>query len=96
MSDLVDPAQIEEIVGVERDKEIHYGRAVSADKTVYILHSRRCVNSEIDLRTCEYSVALDKGLLAKDWRDFVDVPVALEIKEGRLVPASKAVTTSSE
>ena len=96
MSDLVDPAKIEDIVGVQRQKDDHIGRAVSEDKTTYILHSRRCVNSGIDLRYCEFSKALDLGLRAKDWRDFVDTPVILEVKEGRLIPVSRFEETVSE
>ena len=38
MSDLVNPADIERIVGVQRHPKRHYARAVSAEQTVYILH----------------------------------------------------------
>lgn len=63
MSDLVPTADIERIVGIERHQTAHYARAVSAEETVYILHSHDCKNSGIDLRECRYSIALDRGIL---------------------------------
>lgn len=62
MSDLVPADQIEQIVGARRHKLAHLGRAVSAEQTVYVLHSFACRDSGIDLRTCVYSRALDAGI----------------------------------
>lgn len=42
MTDLVPADQIEQIVGARRHPLAHLGRAVSAEQTVYILHSQRC------------------------------------------------------
>ncbi len=39
--------QIEQIVGIRRHSQAHFGRAVSAERTVYILHSQRCLDSGI-------------------------------------------------
>jgi hypothetical protein len=57
MTFLVPPENIEEIVGVSRHHDQHWGRAVSAQRRVYILHSQECldafkaiVDSETDLR----------------------------------------------
>ncbi len=85
MTDLVPADRIEKIVGMSRHPTDHLGRAVSAEQTVYILHSAECRDSGIDLRDCEYSTALDDGI---DPDDFVgDMPVLLEITDGHLVGA---------
>lgn len=59
MTDLVPTAEIVRIVGVPRHRTAHFGRLVSAEGTIYILHSHDCRNSGIDLRDCRFSVALD-------------------------------------
>ena len=87
MPDWVDADQIEEIVGVKRHNKNHRGRAVSAEQTVYILHSQECLDSGADLRDCMFSVVLDRGIRIKEWVE--DVPVTLRIRDGRLVPLSK-------
>lgn len=86
MSDLVDASQIERIVGVKRHRQAHYGRAVSAEQTVYILHSQRCLDSGIDLRDCRFSRALDQGIRPSSWEGHEDVPVGLGVWQDRLVP----------
>ena len=87
MSNLVPAEDIERIVGAQRHASRHYGRAVSAEQTVYILHSQQCKDSGIDLRDCEFSQALDLGIVESDWDGQEDTPVSLEIRtEGRLAP----------
>jgi hypothetical protein len=86
VSDLVPTEDIERIVGIARHRKVHYGRAVSAEETVYILHSRACLDSGIDLRDCRFSVALDEGINMEAWLDMQDVPVALGVWDGRLIP----------
>lgn len=65
MTDLVDPSEIEEIVGIERHATKHYGRLVRQNGSwrLFILHSQRCVETHEDLRLCVYSQALDKGVV---------------------------------
>lgn len=87
MSDLVPASDIERIVGVDRHRKVHYGRAVSAEQRVYVLHSHECKDSGIDLRDCPYSVALDRGIDERDWSGREDVPVELAVEHERLVPA---------
>lgn len=86
MSDLVDPGTIEKIVGARRHQSEHLGRAVSAEGKVYVLHSRDCVGSNIDLRECPFSVALDKGIEApavwSAWERAQDVTVYLRTVGG--------------
>lgn len=90
MSELVNPAEIEAIVGCPRHDEYHYARAVSSEQTVYVLHSRRCVESTPDLRDCPFSVALDRGIEHhtpwSGWRHCQDRPVRVEVVMGWLVP----------
>lgn len=90
MSELVPAEDIEQIVGVERHPTEHYGRAVSAEETVYILHSQDCFDRGIDLRKCSYSVALDRGiehpLPWTGWRRVQDKPTRLSIQRGFLMP----------
>ena len=86
MSELVDSSKVAGIVGTERGLDCHYGRAVSAEQKVYILHSYRCLASGIDLRDCVYSLALDNDIDLYDWKGCLDVPVVLDIQGIRLVP----------
>lgn len=86
MSDLVPADQIEQIVGIRRHRQAHFGRAVSAEQTVYILHSQRCLESGIDLRECRFSLALDEGIDRDQWTGFEDRPVALGVWGTRLIP----------
>ena len=77
MTDLVNPLDIERIVGTPRHPEDHYGRAVSAEQQFYILHSARCLSTCRDLRDCPFSLALDRGIDLVMWRYAVDRPVRL-------------------
>jgi hypothetical protein len=79
VSDIVPAEDIERIVGVERHPTEHWGRAVSAEQRVYILHSQECLDSGRDLRECPYSLALDNGIDPFDWTE--DVPVSLWLDE---------------
>lgn len=90
MSDLVPASEIERIVGVDRHPTEHWGRAVSDEQTVYILHSAACLASGIDLRQCDYSVALDNGIELTDWAGREDQPVRLGFDDGWLVPTETA------
>jgi len=83
MSDLVPADRIEAIVGVARHPTDHIGRAVSAEETVYILHSQECRDSGVDLRECPYSLALDFGIDPGAW--VKDAPVRLAFVDDRLV-----------
>lgn len=84
MSDLVPASDIERIVGADRHPTDHLGRAVSAEQTVYVLHSQACLDSGVDLRDCAYSVALDRGIDTRVWVQ--DRPVRLAIFDGELMP----------
>ncbi|MDQ6524309.1 hypothetical protein RB608_11890 [Nocardioides sp. LHD-245] len=88
MADLVDPAEIETIVGARRHAHQHLGRAASAEQTVYVLHSQRCKDSGIDLRDCPFSIALDLGIDPEDWRGYMDRAVVLATRRGRLFPVT--------
>lgn len=94
MTDLVNPNEIEEIVGVKRDPLLHWGRAVSAEQTVYILHSQECVDSGIDLRDCAFSKALDKGINPNKWVE--DCPVVLMRLTTMAVDEDSLVQTVTE
>lgn len=87
MANLVDPDEIEEIVGTKRHRRAHWGRAVRDDMVFYILHSQNCVEDNPDLRACPFSVALDQGIDLDTWKDLMDRPVLLQIRGGRLRPA---------
>ena len=91
VTDLERPDHIEGIVGASRHRTKHYGRSVSAQQRVYILHSAECRDSGRDLRECPYSIALDRGIghmsawLA--WHAWQDQAVRLKIsRHGDLVP----------
>ena len=87
MTQLVDPTDIERIVGAKRHAVQHLARAVSEEQVVYILHSQRCLDSGIDLTCCTYSVVLDRGIELDDWRDSEDKAVVVVIgPTGRLTP----------
>ena len=59
MTNLVDPSEIESIVGARRHKASHLCRTV--DDIVYILHSQQCIEDYPDLRKCPFSRALDRA-----------------------------------
>lgn len=84
MTDLVPREQIETIVGSPRQHFRHMARAVSQERTVYILHSFECLESGIDLRECDYSVALDRGIDEACWPQDHCVEALITI-DGRLV-----------
>lgn len=86
MSNLVPPDKIEQIVGVRRHKRKHYGRAVSREQMVYVLHSRQCLSDYADLRECPFSQALDNGLDLDKWQYHQDEPVELGIVDDSLWP----------
>jgi hypothetical protein len=88
MTDLVPTEDIERIVGVARHSIEHWGRAVSAEQTVYILHSKACLARGGDLCGCPYSEALDKGIEMARWNGYVDMAVPLWVSAGtgRLLP----------
>ncbi len=88
MSRLEPSDKIESIVGAKRHETLHIGRAVSAEQRVYIMHSQQCLESDIDLRDCDYSLALDDGINLIEWDGMEDKPVVLHIAEdtGELVP----------
>lgn len=86
MSALVPADQIEQIVGARRHALAHLGRAVSAEQTVYILHSQACKDSGFDLRSCGYSLALDRGIDVHDWENRQDQVVTLMHEHGYLMP----------
>ena len=83
----VDSARIERIVGTTRHETEHYARAVSSVRIVYILHSAQCLSSGIDLRDCDFSLALDRGINEIHWCRFEDRPIRVAIESGLLVPA---------
>ena len=86
MSEIVPASKIEGIVGAERHPTEHIGRAVSSEQTVYILHSRECIDSGIDLRDCPFSVALDDYGV---WGGRDDESVVLRIVDDALEPADE-------
>lgn len=86
MSEIVPSSEIEAIVGVPRHRSIHYGRAVSAEQRVYILHSQRCKDSGVDLRDCRFSVALDRGINVRSWSGWEDKPVLLYVSQSESEP----------
>lgn len=82
MSKLVPNEDIERIVGAKRHKTDHIGCVTSPDREVFILHSQECLDSGRDLRTCRYSLALDRGIDLEEWVH--DKPVKLQIIGGLL------------
>ncbi len=99
MTDIVPAEDIERIVGVPRHAHQHWGRAVSAEQKVYILHSQKCLDSISDLTGCPYSLALDDGIDIEDWTEDVAVPLLLhEQDEGEvwLIPAHSEPPATGE
>jgi len=86
MSDIVPKDEIEDIVGAERQVWAHLGRADSEEGKVYVLHSKACIDTGIDLRDCAYSMALDEGIEMHEWEQWEDQPIWLWIVGGQLIP----------
>lgn len=91
MSNLVPADEIEQIVGARRHSHLHLGRAVSAEQTVYILHSEACRDSGIDLRDCAYSEALDNGIDLGQWYLYQDRAVTLVLFHSQLIPFTEVM-----
>ena len=73
---------------------LHIGRAVTAEQTVYILHSERCRARTKDLRECAFSIALDGGITEADWGGREDIPVVLGVTlDGDLIPVREVEKT---
>ena len=89
MTQQVPGDRIEAIVGRSRSAKDHYARAVSAEQTVYVLHSRECLDMYPDLRECPWSLALDRGIDISEWVE--DVPLTVRVRDGRLVPSPAQV-----
>lgn len=90
MSEIVPAEEIEKIVGAKRHRKLHVGRAVSDEQRVYIMHSQQCLARQSDLRQCEYSIALDRGIDVEYWwLGCQDMPVALAVRGPHLVPLRK-------
>jgi hypothetical protein len=91
MSELV--RGIESIVGVPRHAVEHIGIAVSSSTTMYIMHSKACVDSGIDLRDCPYSVALDTyGIDEAEWGGYEDKPVVLTLLDDYILAPREEAT----
>lgn len=86
MSTLVDTDVIEQIVGRPRHQSIHYGKAVTGEKTIHVLHSQACLDYSKDLRQCRYSQALDNGIDQTAWARWQNKPVILCVINGKLLP----------
>lgn len=87
MSKLVNPDEIERIVGTGRHQTRHYARADSTTQTVYILHSQKCKDTGKDLRSCLFSLALDNGIDIDVWEGWQNQPVRVTINSAhQLIP----------
>lgn len=91
MTDRVPADQIERIVGARRRTHAHLARAVSLEKTVYILHPEECLKQHTDLRLCAFSLALDRGIEMDVWATAQDKPVEVDIWHRRLIPVRPAL-----
>ncbi|KQY58336.1 hypothetical protein ASD11_01325 [Aeromicrobium sp. Root495] len=89
MSELVDPVEIERIVGVPRHASQHQARAVSSERKVYVLHSVECVQEYADLRECPYSAALGEGIREQQWPADAPTPVLIDSESGQLCPSGQ-------
>lgn len=80
---LVDRTTCEQTVGQQRWHFEHIG--MYDGRTITILHSRRCLDSGVDLRDCVFSLALANGTTSNGcW--IKDYPHILEVKGGCLHP----------
>ncbi len=97
MTQLVDPAKIEQIVGATRHPVKHLAKADSEEQRVYILHSQQCLGSGIDLRDCPYSKSLDEhGIDPLNWAACEDRTVFLEIVGGVLLPLIPSTPSATD
>jgi hypothetical protein len=90
MSDFVPSDHVEEIVGAKRDNTLHLARAITAEQRVYLLHSVECVEEFEDLRECEFSLSLEKGIYFELWEELFDEAVVVTLGHyGELHPARR-------
>ena len=78
MTNLVNPASVQELVGRDRHATAHYARMIFLEDRVVILHSQACLTAHErlgrDLTACSFSRALDKGVDLESWRCHTDSP----------------------
>lgn len=86
MSKKVDPSAIEKIVGAPRNRKAHFGKLMSDEDRMYIMHSHECVRDNEDLRQCKFSLAMDRNMPEAIWNKYADKTVLLGVMEGALVP----------
>jgi hypothetical protein len=86
MTEHVDQKDVEKIVGATRRRYAHYARAVSAEQKVYLLHSKMCLDTTPDLRECEFSKALDRGIDERIWSKYEDRTIGVAVRSGELFP----------
>lgn len=67
MTNLIPPDEVEQLVGAKRHPTKHIGRADHEERMIYILHSQECVDTNLDLRECKFSVALDRRVDGDCW-----------------------------
>lgn len=59
MTEIEPGLALEKKFGVRRRLTVHLGLVDTREQRFYILHSKDCIDSGIDLRECEYSLSLD-------------------------------------
>lgn len=84
MSAPIPPDEVETLVGARRHRTKHIGRAVTARRTVYMLHSRECRDERADLTECPYARASDNGIDPSEWPP--DTAVYVIVGDGHLTP----------
>ena len=89
MTELIDPSEVERLVGAYRHPTAHLCRADSFHEATYLLHSKACLDSGIDLRTCEYALAQDNGIDTDVWEGREDEVVLVVISDSHLVPTKR-------
>lgn len=96
MTELIDPSEVERLVGAYRHPTDHLCRADSFHEATYLLHSKACLDSGIDLRTCEYALAQGNGIDTDVWDGRMDAPVLVAIVDARLVPLKRVPGITDE
>ena len=77
MTERVPSWEVEGIVGAKRHETLHLGRMDTYTGKVYILHPHWCLGQTLDLRSCWFSQALDRGINPEEWRGYENQPVVL-------------------
>jgi len=89
MAEKMTPEDVDRVFssrGVNRHTNVHVAIALSEDQTVYVLHSKKCLERTGGRFDCEFTDALQWGIEVDDWVEDVPLVCVVNPLSGLLDP----------